>query len=179
MLPLTSSQSNTPVPTNNIYSHRTFLNLTTKRYHSSILNYNILLMTIYLSTTQYFCCIACGWNRFYNIQTILWKLLQQFRDISLFHNWLHFQHLLYKLNLGFGNVSKENKYFSLYCCTHVWWFWFNVTIYYALLLLMIYCSCSCNWSLRYFYWKSCVTCSFSENVSIANLKMFYRCLFLH
>ena len=27
-----------------------------------------LLMTIYISTTQYFCCVACGWNLFYDFK---------------------------------------------------------------------------------------------------------------
>ena len=84
---------------------------------------------------------------------VLWKLLQQVRNISFFHRWLHFQHLLDILNLRFGTDPEEGKYFSLYSCIHIWWFWVGVTIYYAVLLLRIYCSCSCNWSLCYFYWK--------------------------
>ena len=35
-----------------------------------------------------------------------------------FHRWLHAQHLLDILNLGFATDSEEDKYFSLYSCIH-------------------------------------------------------------
>ena len=97
-------------------------------------------------------------------------MYHQVQNISLLHRWLHFQHLLYILNLGFDTDSGEDKYFLLYSCTHIRWFRVGITIYYALLLLTMYCLCSCNWSLRDSYRKSCVTCYFLDNVSLANLK---------
>ena len=96
---------------------------------------------------------------------------------SFCHRWLHFQHLLDILNLRFGTDPEDGNYFSLYSCIHISWFWVGVTIYYALILLRIYFACSCNWSFYYFYWKSCVICSFLENVSLASLKISYRCFF--
>ena len=44
--------------------------------------FSYLLMTIYISTTQHFCCVACGWNLFYNFQTVFQKL-QCSENVSL------------------------------------------------------------------------------------------------
>ena len=104
----------------------------------------IFLMTIYISTTQYFCCVACGLNRFCDFQTVFLKLLQEDRNISLFDRWHRFQFLLHILNFGFGTDSGENNYCLLHSYTRIQWFWVEATIYYVLLLLTIYCSCSCN-----------------------------------
>ena len=132
-----------------------------------------LLMTIYITQKQCFYIIACGWNLFYDFSKIVAVNLKYI----FFSSWIYFQHFLYILNLGFSIGSEEGKYFPLYSCIHTCRFWLGVATYYALLLLTIYWLCSCNWSLNYFYWKSCVTCSFLENVSLVNLKLPYQCCF--
>ena len=75
---------------------------------------------------------CCLWLKYF-----LWspklslKVVAASPKYTFFHRWLHFQHLLYILNLGSGIDSEEDKYFSLYSYHHIWWFWVGVMTYYA------------------------------------------------
>ena len=98
---------------------------------------------IYFDKSVFLLC--CLW-----LKSFLWfpnrslKVVAATPKYIFFHRWLHFQHVLDILNLGFALTLKRTSSFH---STVTSIFWVGVTIYHVLLLLRIYCSCSCNWSL--------------------------------
>ena len=53
--------------------------------------------------------------------SLIYSFRQEKNPIEcLFGTSLHCEHLLNILDLGFGTNSKEEKYFSLYSCIHIW-----------------------------------------------------------
>ena len=133
-------------------------------------------MTISISTTQYFLLVACGWNIFYDLQAFFKSCCSKSK-IYLFSSLASFSTSALYIKFGVRHwFWRRQVFFSLQLPPYLMILGWNNDLL-CLLLLMIYCSWKCNWFLLYFYWKSCTTCSFSENVSLADLKIYYQCLF--
>ena len=78
-----------------------------------------IIMTIYISTTQHFCCVACGWN-FFMISKPLFKSCCRKSEIHVCFKLDSFSLMLYILNLEFATNFEEDRYFLLYSCIHIW-----------------------------------------------------------
>ena len=105
-----------------------------------------LLKTIYISKTQYFCSVACCWNLFYDIQTV----------VAGSPKYLYF--IIFSTSAPFG-------------VRHLFWRWqLFVTLQLHPYLVIL------GWSKNLLFPTitddiSWVTCYFSENVSLTNLKI--------
>ena len=109
------------------------------------------LMTIYISTTRCFGCIAGDWNF-------------QVQNIFLYNRWIRLQHLLY-IKFGVWHwLWRGPVFFTIQLNPY------SVTFGLSSDLLIIYSSCSCTWSLPYSYWKSSVTCAFFQKILFRKLK---------